>query len=1119
MRILDQVKEVAPDLDLFTNSGENFHHPYNINDQFRSLLDKWEEITRIVPVATIRATQGKHERPGMVETLKRAGVKILDPGVGYNLEYKEIYKFNSETEMNTSSSLLIFGVPHPHKANMLANNKDGLSRDEANALVNRKMRDLYDYYGAMRANHPNIPALAVGHGVVQGENTRDLHAIKNSAIYSTEADLKRMGCDFYAWGHYHNPTEFELIKGGYLGSFAWDFNELDYKPAITIVDWDTMEVSRHELDINVKRKLVMFPGDEIPDLTGCDVHLVNNKTEWTESDCKEKGAGLVKITTEVEKEHKVRSQEVIEAETYQDKFKAVYPEATERQLKVCEEFWESDKAEGKIPEKKVITPLWVEIYGSKTFSERMGKDKVRFDLQDLEDVTMLVGPGGHGKSSVMDYISPFSVLFLQSNSLLSTFELEDSYIEQEFDINGTVYRIKKHFKPTLANPKAEYYAFDESGPVQGLDSGNRKPYDEWCVKMFGSPRKYAASVINTQFDDNPATFGGQKINPSIFQASNIELKALFHELAGTDMKHLELRCKTKADEFKKQAEDEEIKKAGVEESIPDREILDEEIKEIKSSIAGKASNLGTSEKEVISLKEQVHAIELLEQKNKDIDTEISILNSQKDEEEKKKEELNKSLSELQNVDVESVSKEIEKMDSEKIAYDSRLKELPGIKAENVRLQKKYMSDMEKWNSENLSLSEHNRDVDDLLKRIEEAKTNKSRAESRKTNKINIASRDQEDRNKALKDRFDRDKKTIETAISTIEEQIKTGEEMISNIRACSKCGNIEDEDLKKKSDYQERLDQRKGELEAKKKELSELKEPEPVVVEADTSEEDKEISEAEAVINQTVPEKKTISEKPVEPKYESEEIPTFEMDRYTSLKDQISSYSESKVTELQTKISESTKRIADLQSQIDSKENHEIDYTAVEELKTAEAEVKRIEKEIQDLNNQVSIKESKLADIEKMRESLIEYDKRIEAFNEEFEFWKDMKEKWGPNGIPARILEHTGPYVDQEANNLLAQYYPEYRIHSETTKMSSDGKKELEVFNISVINQTTGRTKPINALSGEERAFVNEAIREAFREVDKQNSLIQWKALFEDEPDAHVSSARLMAFWDMIEHI
>ena len=296
--ILDQVKEIAPDVSLITNSGENFHNPYNFNAALDELLDKWQEITAIRPVATIRATHGQHERDKMLEMLLRVGVTILEPGTGYYLKNNDIYRDPTLPEEVDDIRLILFGVPHPHKAHILKDKK--MSRDEANAAVNAAIIQIYNRCGALRAGFPNIPALAIGHGVVRGKNTSEIKAL-SADIYSSEADLTLMNCDFYAWGHYHKPVEFEIIRGGYLGSFAWDFNECDYKPAITIFDWDSMTASRHELDINIKKKILMFPGDVIPDLTGCDVHLVNNQTEWTEADCKEKGAGLVKVTTEIEK--------------------------------------------------------------------------------------------------------------------------------------------------------------------------------------------------------------------------------------------------------------------------------------------------------------------------------------------------------------------------------------------------------------------------------------------------------------------------------------------------------------------------------------------------------------------------------------------------------------------------------------------------------------------------------------------------------------------------------------------------------------------------------------------------------------------------------------------------
>lgn len=1105
IKILDELKKIAPGVDLITNSGENFNNPYSFTEKsgYNELLDKWEEITNITPVATIRATQGKHERPGMVETLQRAGVVILEPGSMYCLHGNNIVKHGE----GITPSLILFGVPHPHKANVMA--KEKVSRDEGNAIVNQKMRGLYAQYGAMRAQFPDVPALAVGHGVVKGKNTRDIKAMESSDIYSTEADLALMNCGFCAWGHYHNPVEFETIRGGYLGAWAWDFNELEYKPAITIVDWDTMTVIKHYVDINMKKKLVIFPGDEIPDLMGYDVHLVNNQTEWTEADCKDKGAGLVKVTTEIEKEHKVRSKAVMEAVTYSEKFLAVYPEATQEQLLICDEFWKADIALGKIPEKKVITPLYCEIYGSKIFMERMGKETIRIDFEDLQDgLNMLTGPGGQGKSTLMDYISPFSVLFLQPNALLSTFELGDSHIKQGFMVNDTVYHIEKYFKPTLKNPTAEYYAFEGDARIPLNESGNRKPYDEWCVGMFGSARKYSTSVLNTQFDDNDGSFMGQPINPSLFKATNIELKSLFHELAGTDLKHLELKCKTKMDSYEKQMTDEEGKKAGVEESIPNPEVLEAQIINFKSNKDARETILRSSGEKVKMCQKDVDH-------NKEKEIKKTSLQEQIATETQKKIELEASLSQIENLDIEAANRDLISKEAEKSAYEQKLKDLPGITEANRVAREKYAKDLQDWNDSVVKINQLNGKIQAEIQAQNSITREVGLLESQKTTRIQqITSKIQRD-NQDAQNAYTRTKSDLEGAIATLNTRTVEGQNLIDSIKTCPECGYVDPDAESQKARYIVKRDDIVAEKVGKEALLAALVVPVNKLVECDVSQEDAAIEALKSKIKLT---EKTepLPPKPEDVKCRDEVVPTFNIDAYNSLKEKIASFATNDSSDIQTKISEIQKRILNMQSKINLLVIDPVAQSVLEEaMRIKDNDVVEIGK----LSTSIAVAENQLLNIEEQRKSLIKYDERIKELRNHAEFWKDMKLKWGPNGVPARILEFTGPYVDELANNILAKYYPIFKVHSETTKPSSDGKKELEIFTISAINQETGRGRPLNAISGEERHFIQGALREAFRKVDKQNSLIEWLALFEDEPDAHVSSDYSMAIWDMIEEM
>ncbi|MCK4777133.1 MAG: hypothetical protein KAS39_02075, partial [Actinomycetia bacterium] len=605
------------------------------------------------------------------------------------------------------------------------------------------------------------------------------------------------------------------------------------------------------------------------------------------ADCKEKGAGLVKVTTEIEKEHKIRSKAVIEAISYQDKFKAVYPDATDQQLKESEKFWEEDKAAGKIPEKKVITPLSIEIYGSKAFSERLGKDLIKFNLQDYSDLTMLIGPGGHGKSSLIDYISPYSVLFLQANSLLSTFELEDSYIKLEYDINGEIYRIDKFFKPTLAAPKAEYFAFKGNEPISGLN-GNRKPFDEWCVKMFGSPRKYATSVLNTQFDDNQAQFQSQPINPSIFQATNVELKGLFHELAGTDLKHIELKCKKEADKFKEAMETESTKRAGIEENIPDKTDLEETITILNSNISVKEFSLSAAADKVTKCKTEVEALEKKVAENEKIEAVIKSLNDQIKTEADNKTLLGKDLSDIGNVDVEEINRQIIALESEKTVYETKLRILPNIQKTNSGKRLNYNDALKTYNKDLLITNGHNSGIESQKKEIESWKSRKRAAEKRKIDKDTTAASETLRINDANLKEYNTIDEALEKEIQTLLDRIKTGQEMIDNIKACPECGYIDPEATEKKVSYGSGIKTLEAQKSEKETEIASLQLPEPVSIEPDYTDEDKEITEADTKINQPVLATKPSPLVPTEPDYEDETIPTFDREKYDNLKVKVS---------------------------------------------------------------------------------------------------------------------------------------------------------------------------------------------------------------------------------------
>jgi hypothetical protein len=459
------------------------------------------------------------------------------------------------------------------------------------------------------------------------------------------------------------------------------------------------------------------------------------------------------------------------------------------------------------------------------------------------------------------------------------------------------------------------------------------------------------------------------------------------------------------------------------------------------------------------------------------------------------------------------------LDSQKNARDAVVSALPAIQARNKTLRAAYSEKLDAWTSENEIIITHNAGVKaekEQRKLLGEKITSTTKA---MITKMQQAQKDTDAENTRLTTQYETDKKALQSNIKVLTERIKNGNAMIAEIVPCSNCGFVHPDSQEKITKYQTGVKELQAKLDIAQAELDALTVPERVLITADTTVEESILENTRKLLSVPVAVEKPVTPKPEEPNYESEEIPAFDQVSYDDVKLKISAYSEEGVKEIRDKIASSTQRILSLETKVREIVITPVDYSSKTILDGYEKDLESLRTQIKDKKSAITVCESKISDIDKQREGLKAYDARIAEYESECGFWSDMKVKWGPGGIPARILEHTGPYVDEIANTVLAKYYPVYKLHSETTKKDASGKKDLEIFNISVFNRETGREKPINCISGEERNFINIALRYAFREVNKQNSLEKWTMQFEDEPDAHVSTDYLMSFWNMIEGI
>ena len=111
--------------------------------------------------------------------------------------------------------------------------------------------------------------------------------------------------------------------------------------------------------------------------------------------------------------------------------------------------------------------------------------------------------------------------------------------------------------------------------------------------------------------------------------------------------------------------------------------------------------------------------------------------------------------------------------------------------------------------------------------------------------------------------------------------------------------------------------------------------------------------------------------------------------------------------------------------------------------------------------------------------------------------WSQLARGLGPEGVQALMLDAAGPAVSEIACRLLATGWGDrWAVRIDTTRNTDDGRT-LEDLDITVLDATTDRERPIEALSGGEAVVVGEALSLALSSY--RSNTVPIGTMFRDE--------------------
>lgn len=137
------------------------------------------------------------------------------------------------------------------------------------------------------------------------------------------------------------------------------------------------------------------------------------------------------------------------------------------------------------------------------------------------------------------------------------------------------------------------------------------------------------------------------------------------------------------------------------------------------------------------------------------------------------------------------------------------------------------------------------------------------------------------------------------------------------------------------------------------------------------------------------------------------------------------------------------------------------------------------------------------------------------ALETEAREWTMLARATGRDGIQALELDAAGPNVAAIANQLLSDAYgSSYQIAFETTRMSADGKRQIESFEIAVDHD--GKRGRIEDLSGGQRVWIEAAISQAIAIYLRRKSGLDLRTTFLDEADGALDAENAHRYLTML---
>lgn len=1124
-------REQRPDLYVISGDISDTVLRNTQGSRFPETVELIRSLADVAPVVMIYGTP-THDAAGSLDVFEKLdskfGITVLRPGVAYFFG-REAGDASARTvrtyPITGRDQALILGVPEPSKKHLMAlvdTNAD------ASKALSQALTAFFGALGVVRRQYPSIPCVLVYHGQVSGSRMSNGEQLPREDGRPSIDDLALVGADYIAAGDIHEPQKVGHIPFYYAGSAVpqnfgeghdagGNLVEIDgdadgWAAAVTRVSFghprrvmiksvlNEASIEFWEIKGKMVKLEVRMPKES---LAAFDVDAVLR-------DLIAAGAvpgSIVKpdpIMTET-----VRASEIQTLQTLPEKLK-LWAEASNMPVggRILEKSrqLEADAArDGQITKPRKIVLNRLRMVGAKGHWKKSRVAEIDLNLDAMEPgIICFHGPNGDGKTTTVESLQPWGQMLTRGGTFKSHFRVRESVKELYWtdETDGTKYLSKVTTNAGTASGTTEYFLFADRGnngwePVPHVE-GRLEGYEDAIGDLFGSLDLYLRSAFVTQRQP--------KGMASLADSTPGQRKALFSELCGLGrFETLKGMAHTLQDDEQRKSYDLNTRADGMQAGLPDAESLRDKAAECMGMAVGYRVNLETvkndGEMARIALDNAKRANEEQSRIAADLQSAVNT-----------ESEAGARITQA-NLTIESGNAAIR----DRAGAEERIAHHGKLTSELTALDEAYGEHLKAREAEVNAVAE--------LRRAHDAGQADARA---------LYDRLMDDRRKDI-DNASAVKRQAESTASSARSNVESWKRRVDELTAelakpvqdsCPTCGQklegfalqtVHDE-LSKKN---QRLVLLKQEVEMYQKELDEaIKKAE--LAEVLLREIDKtpiQLSVAEFILPPS-----TVAMWDTQPRANVLNAITLINVASANQTVQTAIAAEARNTELVKQIArdedlvrEARGKIADLRALVvsgtaEAMSAAETVYQAKRDLyATIQRHIAEAEADQRAAETALSEIASKLEAIEAIRQDAVKA-------NHEAAEWAFLTGACGDKGIPALELDAASPAVSAIANELLrGTFGSRYLIQIDTTAMDFTGKRQLEVFEINVLDTETGELQELSTLSGGESVWIVRALYDAFALYRQQQAGLQFLTAVQDEADGQLDPAAKLTYFRMLE--